>query len=94
MEATLEEPLTLGQLATQVGLSKRQLERLFRQYLKCTPARYYIELRLKRARMLLEQTSMPVTDVAIACGFISASHFSRCYREYFGKSPRMERVPA
>lgn len=94
MEVTLEEPLTLGQLAIQVGLSKRQLERLFRQYLKCTPARYYIELRLKRARMLLEQTSMPVTDVAIACGFVSASHFSRCYREFFGKSPRMERVPA
>lgn len=94
MERSLEEPLTLSQLAAQVGVSKRQLERLFRQYLKCTPARYYIELRLKRARMLLDQTSMTITDVGIACGFVSTSHFSRSYKDFFGKSPRMERLPA
>jgi transcriptional regulator GlxA family with amidase domain len=70
------------------GLSSRQLERLFRKYLNRSPARYYVELRLNRARLLLLQTNMPVIDVALACGFVSASHFSKCYRDFFGKTPR------
>lgn len=94
METHIEDPLSLVQLANQVGISKRQLERLFRQHLKCTPGRFYIEMRLKRARMLLDQTSMTVTDVGVACGFVSASHFSRSYRDFYGRSPRMERVSA
>ena len=70
----------------------RQLERLFRKYLNRSPARYYVELRLNRARLLLLQTNMPVIDVALACGFVSASHFSKCYRDFFGKTPRRERT--
>ena len=59
-----------------------------------SPARFYAELRLQRARLLLEQTSMSVTDVGVACGFVSASHFSRSYREHYGKSPRQSRITA
>ena len=92
MEDSLEEPITRAKLADAVGLSSRQLERLFRKYLGRTPTRYYLELRLNRARLLLLQTDMSVLDVALACGFVSASHFSKCFREFFGRTPRDERV--
>ena len=91
MEANPEYPLRPSELAQKVGLSTRQLERLFRSYLQCTPTRYYLKLRLERARHLLKQTSMSVFDVALACGFVSASHFSKCYREFYGHAPREER---
>ena len=91
MEENLEEPLPRSSLARRTGLSTRQLERLFRKYLGRTPTRYYQELRLYRARMLLHQTSLSVLDVALACGFVSASHFSKCYREFFARTPREER---
>lgn len=95
MEQNLEEPLPRSALARANGLSTRQLERLFRKYLNRTPTRYYLELRLHRARALLNQTSLSILDVALACGFVSASHFSKCYREFFAKTPREERlVPA
>lgn len=92
MEQNLEEPLPRSALARANGLSTRQLERLFRKYLNRTPTRYYLELRLHRARALLSQTSLSVLDVALACGFVSASHFSKCYREFFAKTPREERL--
>ena len=91
MEQNLEEPLSRGELARAARLSTRQLERLFRKYLSRSPARYYLELRLNRARLLLLQTNMSVIDVALACGFVSASHFSKCYRDFFGHTPRKER---
>jgi transcriptional regulator GlxA family with amidase domain len=64
---------------------------LFQKYLNCVPTRYYLELRLARARQLLLQTSMSIVDVALACGFVSAPHFSKCYRDFFGAPPRDER---
>ena len=91
MEETLEEPVSCAELAEGVNLSTRQLERLFRKYLHHAPTRYYLELRLSRARFLLLQTSMPILDVALACGFVSASHFSKCYREFFARTPSEER---
>jgi len=91
MEANIEEPMTLDELSLHVGLSRRQLERLFQRYLHCVPTRYYLELRLERARQLLLQTSMPIVDIALACGFISAPHFSKCYRDTFSIPPRDER---
>jgi transcriptional regulator GlxA family with amidase domain len=95
MEQYLEEPLTRTGLAENAGLSTRQLERLFRKYLNRSPARYYLELRLNKARLLLQQTNMSIIDVALACGFVSASHFSKCYRDSFGRTPRKERgLPA
>ena len=91
MEANIEEPMTLDELSHHVGLSRRQLERLFQRYLHCVPTRYYLELRLERARQLLLQTSKPIVDIALACGFVSAPHFSKCYRDTFSVPPRDER---
>ncbi len=91
MEETLEEPVSCSDLADSVNLSTRQLERLFRKYLHHAPTRYYLGLRLSRARFLLLQTSLTVLDVALACGFVSASHFSKCYREFFDRTPSEER---
>jgi AraC family transcriptional regulator, glycine betaine-responsive activator len=93
MEQGLEEPLSQTELAQKANLSTRQLERLFRKYLSTTPTRYYLNLRLARARHLLRQTSMSILSIALACGFVSASHFSKCYREVYGRTPRAERQP-
>jgi len=95
MERHLEHPLPRSELAERANLSTRQLERLFRQYLNRTPTRYYLELRLLRARHLLTESTLSILDVALACGFVSASHFSKCYRDFFGRTPRKERgLPA
>jgi len=91
MEANIEEPMTLDELSHHVGLSRRQLERLFQRYLQCVPTRYYLELRLERARQLLLQTSMPIVDISWACGFISSPHFSKFYLDTFSIPPRDER---
>ncbi|NVK31606.1 MAG: GlxA family transcriptional regulator [Gammaproteobacteria bacterium] len=91
MEANIEEPMTLDELSGHVNLSRRQLERLFKKYLNVVPTRYYLDLRLERARQLLLQTSMPIVDIALACGFVSAPHFSKCYRDIYGVPPRDER---
>lgn len=92
MEANLSEPLSLIEIADDVDLSRRQIERLFRQEMGRSPARYYLEIRLDRARHLLIQSSLPVVEVAVACGFVSASHFSKCYRELYARSPQQERA--
>ena len=94
MEKNLEEPLDARRMARAAGLSQRQLERLFRQHLKTTPQRYYLDLRLQRARALLQYSEMPVVEVAVACGFGSAAHFSRSYRAWSGRPPRAERRPS
>ena len=91
IEANIEQPLTPAELANLVGISKRQLERLFRRYLNTTPARYYLTLRLETARRMLEKSSMKIIDVAIACGFKSAGHFSSRYYSSFGVTPRESR---
>ena len=91
MEANLEEPMSLDEISSHVNLSRRQLERLFQKHLRCVPTRYYLELRLSRARQLLLQTSKSIVDIAFACGFVSAPHFSKCYRDLFGIPPRDER---
>lgn len=91
MEENLENPWTPGELADQVGLSTRQLERLFKRYLDRTPKRFYLDLRLRKARLLLLQTNQSVINIALACGFSSPSHFSKCYRSLFGRTPYRER---
>jgi AraC family transcriptional regulator, glycine betaine-responsive activator len=92
MEKTVEQPLSCKELALSVGLSQRQLERLFEKYVRTTPTRHYLRIRLGRARQLLRQTTMPVLSVAVACGFSSASYFSQAYLENFGHSPSRERT--
>ena len=91
MEANIEEPVSPSSLAQDVGMSTRQLERLFRRYLNRSPKRYYMELRLQKARNLLMQTDMSVINVALACGFASPSHFSKCYRAHYNTTPYRER---
>lgn len=91
MEANIEEPLSMDEISRLVGVSRRQMERLFQRYLGQVPTKYYLELRLQRARELLSQTSLTVTEIAVICGFLSPPHFSKCYRSMFGLSPSAER---
>jgi len=91
MESNIEEPLTTDDIAQLVGLSRRQLERLFRQYLDAMPSKYYLGLRLMKARTQLQRTSKSVLQIGLACGFSSAAHFSNVYRDRFGVTPREER---
>lgn len=87
MEEHIEDPLPLRDIAQCVGRSQRQIERLFYRAVSSSPMRYYLHLRLARAKRLIEQTEMPIVEIAIACGFASASHFSKCFRDAFGTSP-------
>ncbi|WP_425405050.1 GlxA family transcriptional regulator [Hwanghaeella sp.] len=91
MERNLEAPLPIGALARRVGISVRELERLFRRWLETTPAAYYRELRLRRARALLQQTEQPITEIALGNGFADAAHFSRAFKALFGHPPSHER---
>lgn len=91
MERHLEDTLSCEQIAQQANLSARQLERLFASHVGDTPARFYLRLRLERARHLLRQTTLSVTQVALACGFSAFSHFSACYGTHFGRPPSSER---
>lgn len=92
MEANLSDPLSLVEIARAVGLSRRQVERLFDKEMGRSPARYYLEIRLDRARHLLMQSQLPIVEIAVASGFVSASHFSKCYRELYSRSPQQERA--
>lgn len=95
MEANIEDPLAPEDLAAQNQLSRRQLERLFEKNLNLSPQRYYRHIRLNKARSFLLQTNMSVMAVAVATGFSSPSHFSKCYRSQFGFSPYEDRgVPS
>jgi transcriptional regulator GlxA family with amidase domain len=91
MEANLEEPLSLDEIANLVGVSRRQIERLFKRYVGEVPTKYYLDMRLRRARSLLLQTAMSIMEIAVACGFQSPPHFSKCYRDLFGHTPSAER---
>lgn len=90
MESNLEEPLSLDQLAAFVGLSRRQVDRLFAQQLATSPHRHYMELRITESRRLLQHSALSIMEVAIACGFVSVSHFSKCYSAYFNHPPSRE----
>jgi transcriptional regulator GlxA family with amidase domain len=91
MAANIEEPLLMADVASVVQISLRQLERLFQRYFQMNPAQYYMGLRLRRARELLMLTSQPITQITVACGFQSASHFCKAYRNHFGNAPSEQR---
>ncbi|MGP0171863.1 GlxA family transcriptional regulator [Pseudomonas sp. NCHU5208] len=96
MERECEQPLSSEALANKVGISLRQLERLFRHHLHTTPSAFYLGLRLDKARQLLRQSDLSVLEVSLACGFESSSYFSRCYKAHFDVTPsedRHERLP-
>lgn len=92
MQRKLEDPLSIAALANQVHVSERELERLFRKFLDTTPVTFYRDLRLEQARLLLHQTARNITSVAVACGFTSVSHFSRCYKARYGRTPSKDRI--
>jgi AraC family carnitine catabolism transcriptional activator len=92
MEENLEDALSIPQICKQVRLSQRQLDRLFAQFVRKSPVLYYRDIRLDRARSLVTQTDMQLSEVAVASGFSSQAHFSRAYRERFGLAPRTDRV--
>ncbi|OOV93294.1 AraC family transcriptional regulator [Pseudomonas sp. MF6396] len=91
MEANIEEPLTTDEIAQHVCVSRRQLERIFKQYLNRVPSQYYLELRLNKARQMLMQTSKSIIQIGLSCGFSSGPHFSSAYRNVFGATPREDR---
>lgn len=91
MRETIEDPLSAAQIAAEIGISTRQLERLFGMFLNTSPKKYFMELRLERARHLLIQTEAPVIEIALACGFESPGHFSRVYRAAYGVAPMQQR---
>ena len=92
MEENIETPLSAQELAARVSLSSRQLERLFHRYMGHAPRTHYLELRLQKAYMLLTHSTLSVMEVALACGFVSASHFSKRYRERFQRAPQQTRL--
>jgi transcriptional regulator GlxA family with amidase domain len=91
MEASLNVPIYIEDLAAGASLSVRQLERLFHLNLGKSPSQFYITLRLARARELLLNTNLGVAKIAETCGYQSASHFSRIFRQYFDESPAATR---
>lgn len=93
MEVFIETPIALDKLARRVGISIRQMERLFRSELETTPAKYYLSMRLERARQFLRRTPMSILEIGIATGFNSSSHFAKSYKDKFGHSPKAERNP-
>lgn len=92
MERCIEAPVSPSLVAEELGISTRQLERLFGRYLNSTPKHYFMEMRLNRAQNLLVQTEQSITEIAMACGFQSTSHFSKVFRGHFGKSPLSHRT--
>ncbi len=92
MQANLAEPLPTDEVSRLVGLSRRQLERLFKQHMDSLPSRHYLQLRLQRSRELLQRSGQSILQVALACGFASGAHFSNAYRAAFGCTPRDERA--
>lgn len=91
MTSNIEEPLSIEELASCVNSSRRRIERLFQTYLETTPSRYYLELRITQARRLLLQSNDSIANIAISCGFLSSTHFSHCFKDYFGASPSQVR---
>jgi len=90
MRSNVEDPLKLTELAGLVGVSNRQLERLFETVLNTTPSKYYREIRLEKARYLLRQTDMSITEISVLCGFSSPTLFSRAYRRLYNVVPSKE----
>ena len=91
MRETIDAPLSPAAIAQEIGLSVRQLERVFGKYLNTSPKKYFMDLRLERARNLLIQTEGSITDIAMACGFESPGHFARVYRAAHGVTPMQQR---
>lgn len=91
MERTADDPIPMDMLAKLIGRSRRHMERLFQREIGCSPSRYSLLLRLERAKLLLVQSNIPIVDIAIGSGFVSASHFSKRFRDVYGLAPQEHR---
>jgi transcriptional regulator GlxA family with amidase domain len=94
MEQNLTANLSSEDTASEAGISTRQLERLFQDFLKDSPAGHFRKLRLRRARWLLLHTRRTITDIAQECGFSDSSHFAKRYKEFYGHAPNRDRKAA
>jgi AraC family carnitine catabolism transcriptional activator len=92
MEAHLESPLAIPDICERLNVSQRHLNRQFTLYVNKSPVMYYRDIRLDRARCLVTQTELKLAEVAVACGFSSQAHFTRCYQQRFGLAPGKDRV--
>ncbi len=88
MEENVETPVSMSELASVAGRSVRQLERRFEKATGCSPLTFYRSLRLRRSKIMLEQSAASIAEIAIACGFNSSSNFARMFSREFGTSPR------
>ncbi|WP_434695809.1 helix-turn-helix domain-containing protein [Pseudomonas sp. Z1-14] len=87
IDAQLAEAISLGQLAALCALSEYHFARMFRETFGLPPHQYVLARRLTRARHLLRHTLQPLGEVALACGFASASHFTNRFRQALGAAP-------
>jgi transcriptional regulator GlxA family with amidase domain len=92
MEQNIERPVPVQTIASLVGISPRQFERMWLRHFNAGPAQFYLELRLKAAQKLLHESTYSLFDIAMQCGFASASHLGRCDRKYFNRTPGQERT--
>ncbi|SHI58662.1 transcriptional regulator, AraC family [Shimia gijangensis] len=92
MEENLADPLPIPDISDRVGISVRQLERLFKTKLDTSPGKYYKHLRVKRAHILVTGTKLSLVEIALANGFGSAATLSNAYRSEFGMSPSAARA--
>lgn len=94
MSDNLEEPLSMTAIAREAGVGMRQLERLFVRHLNWSPARFYMGLRLERARELPTHGNASILDVALGTGFSSSSYLAESYRACYGLNPSAVRREA
>lgn len=92
IEENLSAALTLADLATQASLSEYHFARMFRQSMQMAPHQYVMQRRMDKARRLVTSTQLPLTEIALACGFSSASHFSNRFRSVMGMTPSQLRA--
>jgi len=92
IEESLSQPLTLADLAAQAALSEYHFARMFRQSMGLAPHQYVMQRRMEKAKALVQHTAMPLTEIALACGFNSASHFSNRFRSVTGMTPSQLRA--
>ncbi len=92
IEAHLAMPLTLADLAAEASLSEYHFARMFRQSMKMAPHQYVMQRRMVQAQQMVRHTTLPLTEIALACGFSSASHFSNRFRQVTGQSPSQLRT--
>lgn len=94
MRQHIDQPLGVSDLARRVNLSRSRLTHLFRAEVGCSPARYLREIRLDRARQLIEESSLSVKEIMARVGFNDPSHFTRDFTRRHGASPRRFRARA